>query len=168
MSGNIRPQSSQLAEPLWTDLGLKKKERKKSGIGVRRANLHLKKKKMKAQAGNESPNLLPKFSLARKKPPSKQASKQASGRFFVLTAHCCFVVVGHCRPATGRDRPSSQHQDFPYRLHPLPHLLFELLAFCLRRHHLQQKGECGHGVFLHFQQKDDCGCSVSISSSADR
>ena len=29
MSGNIRPQSSQLAEPLWTDSGIK------SGISVR-------------------------------------------------------------------------------------------------------------------------------------
>ena len=42
-SGNTRPQSSQLAEPLWTDHGLR------SG----RPNLHFKQKnKKKAQAGN--------------------------------------------------------------------------------------------------------------------
>ena len=41
LSGNIRPQSSQLAEPLWTDPGIK------SGISVRVANLHTQKKKIK-------------------------------------------------------------------------------------------------------------------------
>ena len=43
-SGNTRSQPSQLAEPLWTDFGLK------SGISVRepRANLHFKKKKKSA------------------------------------------------------------------------------------------------------------------------
>ena len=40
LSGNIRPQSSQLAEPLWTDPGIK------SGISV--CELHFKKKKKKA------------------------------------------------------------------------------------------------------------------------
>ena len=54
--GNTRPQSSQFAEPLWTEPDLR------SGISV-----HLKKKK-KAQAGNELSNNLPKFSQARKKP----------------------------------------------------------------------------------------------------
>ena len=41
LSGNIRPQSSQLAEPIWTDPCIK------SGISVRVANLHFKKKKKK-------------------------------------------------------------------------------------------------------------------------
>ena len=54
--GNTRPQSSQFAEPLWTEPDLR------SGISV-----HLKKKK-KAQAGNELSNNLPKSSQARKKP----------------------------------------------------------------------------------------------------
>ena len=60
-SGNARPQSSQLAEPLWTDPGIK------SGISVHDLISTLKKKK--AQAGNELSNILPKSSHAGKKPP---------------------------------------------------------------------------------------------------
>ena len=48
--------SSQFAEPLWTDPGIK------SGIGVRELISTLK----KAQAGNEWLNILPKSSQARK------------------------------------------------------------------------------------------------------
>ena len=62
-SGNTRLQSSQLAEPLWTDRGLK------SGLSVRELNFTFKKKKKKAKAGNELSNILPKSSYARKKPP---------------------------------------------------------------------------------------------------
>ena len=58
-SGNSRPQSYQLAEPLWTDPGLKE-----SGIDVREP-ISIKKKK--AQRENESSNLSPKSSQARKK-----------------------------------------------------------------------------------------------------
>ena len=60
-SGNIRPQSSQLAEPLWTDPGIK------NGISVRELIFFFKKEK--AQAGNEWSNILPKSPKARKKPP---------------------------------------------------------------------------------------------------
>ena len=60
-SGNTRSQSSQLAEPLWTDPGLK------SGISVRELISTVKRKK--AQAGNGLSNILPKSSHARKKPP---------------------------------------------------------------------------------------------------
>ena len=59
-SGNTRSQSSQLAEPLWTEPGLK------SGINERELISTLKKK---AQAGNELLNILPKSSHSRKKPP---------------------------------------------------------------------------------------------------
>ena len=52
--GNTRPQSSQLAEPLWTDVEL-----------CVRANFHSKKN---AQAGTEWSNLPPEFSQARKNP----------------------------------------------------------------------------------------------------
>ena len=54
---NIRPQSSQLAEPLWTDPDIK------SGISVRELISTQKKKKRKkeAQAGNEWSNILPKI-----------------------------------------------------------------------------------------------------------
>ena len=63
-SGNTQPQSSQLADPLWTDPGLM------SGISVRDlTSLKKKKEKKKAQAGNELLNILPKSSHARKKPP---------------------------------------------------------------------------------------------------
>ena len=61
-TGNIQPQLSQLAEPLWTDPGIK------SGISAHELS-PLQKKKKKEQAGNEWSNILPKFSQARKKPP---------------------------------------------------------------------------------------------------
>ena len=57
-----RLQSSQLAEPLWIDPGVK------SGVSVRK--LHsTKKKKKKAQAGNVYSDILPKSSQAKKKAP---------------------------------------------------------------------------------------------------
>ena len=58
-SGNTRTQSSQLAEPLWTNLGVE------CGISVSKLII---KNKSQAQAGNESSNILPKSSHARKKP----------------------------------------------------------------------------------------------------
>ena len=60
-SGNTQPQSSQLAEPLWTISGLKKSPR---------ADLHYKEKKV--QAKNDSTNLPPKSSQARKKKNPKK------------------------------------------------------------------------------------------------
>ena len=54
--------SSQLAEPLWTDPGVK------GGISMHEL-ISTSKKKKKAQAGNEWSNILPKSSQARKKPP---------------------------------------------------------------------------------------------------
>ena len=66
-SGNTRSQSSQLAEPLWTDPVLK------IGISVRELISTLKtrpkKKEKKEQAGSELSNILQKSSHARKKPP---------------------------------------------------------------------------------------------------
>ena len=61
-SGNTQSQSSQLAEPLWIDPGLK------SGISSRELISTLKKKK-KAQTRNGLSNILPKSSHTRKKPP---------------------------------------------------------------------------------------------------
>ena len=64
-SGNTRPRSSQLSEPLWTDPGLR------SGINVR--YLISTDKNNKAQAGNKLSNILPKSSHARKQlPPPHQ------------------------------------------------------------------------------------------------
>ena len=63
---DIRPQSSQLAEPLWTDPGLE------SGVSVHKLISTLKKKEKKqkeVQVGNELLNILPKSSHTRKKPP---------------------------------------------------------------------------------------------------
>ena len=62
-SSNTRSQSSQLAEPLWTDPGLE------SVIRVRELISITKTKQKKAQAGNELSNILPKSWHARKKPP---------------------------------------------------------------------------------------------------
>ena len=76
LSGNTWPQSSQLAEPLWTGPGLK------SGISVHELisispspppstppPTHPPTHPQKAHAGNERSNILPKSSQARKKPP---------------------------------------------------------------------------------------------------
>ena len=76
-SGNTQPKSSQLAEPLWTDPGLR------SGISVCDLISTLKKKikkerneRKKAQAGNELSTILPKSSHARKKPrPPRRGEK---------------------------------------------------------------------------------------------
>ena len=92
LTGNTRPQSSQLAEPLWTDPGLK------SGISVRDL-LSTSKKKKKAHAGNEWSNILPKFSLAREKPqPSLAAdgtgSEPLSGN--VVRQTDFVVIIGQC------------------------------------------------------------------------
>ena len=60
-SGNIRPQSSRLAEPQWTDSGVK------NGTSVRElisTHTHT-----KVQAGNEWSNISQEFSRAKKKPP---------------------------------------------------------------------------------------------------
>ena len=65
LSGYIRPQSSQLAEPLWTDPGIK------NGISVReQISTSKKKKKKKAQARNDWSNSLPTSSQARKESPA--------------------------------------------------------------------------------------------------
>ena len=64
-SGNSRPHSSQLVEPLWNTPGLK------SGISVRdliSTSKKKKKKRKKVQVENELLNILPKSSHARKKP----------------------------------------------------------------------------------------------------
>ena len=67
-SANTQLQSSQLAEPLWTDPGLK------SGLSVRKLISTLKKKK-KVQAANKLSNIVPKFLRARKKPPPTAMGK---------------------------------------------------------------------------------------------
>ena len=78
-SGNTRPQSSHLAEPLLTDPGLK------SEFSVHKLISTLSKN---VQAGNEWSNLLPKFSQTRKKPPpsSVRASYTASYSAFLISA----------------------------------------------------------------------------------
>ena len=60
---SIRPQSSQLAEPLWTDPGIKEWNL------CARANLHLKKKSA-GGAGNKWSNIVQKSSQARKERPT--------------------------------------------------------------------------------------------------
>ena len=64
LSGNIWPQSSQLAEPLWTNPELG------SGISVRELiSTSNKKQKKKRRQKNEWSNILPKSSQGSKKPP---------------------------------------------------------------------------------------------------
>ena len=65
-SGNTWPQSPWLAKPLWTDPEIK------SGVSVRLLMSTKKKKAKKLQLGNEWSSILPKSSLARKKPPCQQ------------------------------------------------------------------------------------------------
>ena len=79
-SGNTRPWSSQLAEPLWTDPGLK------SGISVRELISSLKKKK--AQVGNKLLNILPKSSHMRKKPPPPLCWSTCNEKFFYV----CYIL----------------------------------------------------------------------------
>ena len=62
-SGNTWLQSSQLAEPLWTDHGWK------SWTSLRELISTLKQNRKEAQAGNELSSIFPKSSHARKKPP---------------------------------------------------------------------------------------------------
>ena len=82
MSGNTRPQSS---EPLWTDPGLK------NGISVRELMsisfffFFL----MKAQAGNELSNILPRSSLAKEKPPPPP-----SPPFYIRTGRAFRLLSG--------------------------------------------------------------------------
>ena len=72
LSGNIRPQSSQLAELLWTGPDLK------SGTSVH--GLFSTFKTTKAQAGNEWSNILPKSSQTRKKKPTITPIEAATGK----------------------------------------------------------------------------------------
>ena len=60
LSGNIRPQSSQLTEPLWTDPGIK------SGISVHELIPTLEKKKT-AQVGNKMVQHSPKILTSEEK-----------------------------------------------------------------------------------------------------
>ena len=62
LSGNIWPRSSQLAEPLWTDPGIK------SGISVCEL-ISTKKKKKSGRQGINGPTFFKKLLQARKKPP---------------------------------------------------------------------------------------------------
>ena len=93
LSGNTRPQLSQLAEPLWTDPG------PKSGISVRDLLSTSKKRKKEAHAGNEWSNIFPKFSLARKKPqPSLAADGTGSDPLsgIVIRQTDFVVIIGQC------------------------------------------------------------------------
>ena len=80
-SGNALPQSSQLAEPLWTDSG------PKSGISVHELTSTLNNNNKKAQAGNEWLNSLPKFLQARKKPPQSSMTTHNMPLNSICTNH---------------------------------------------------------------------------------
>ena len=79
-SGNTRPQSSQLAEPLWTDPG------RKSGISMRDLISTLKKEKEEeAQSVNELSNILQKSSHARKSHHHHQVCRVSTLRALIST-----------------------------------------------------------------------------------
>ena len=96
-----RSQSSHLAEPLWTDPGLK------SWIIVRelistKKNKKQKNKKTKPQKGNELSNILPKSSHARKKATSTQAERYKSATASVCSGGGgqnggCLATLTRCR-----------------------------------------------------------------------
>ena len=67
LSGNIQPQSSQLAEPLWTDPGIKSGTSVCEPISTSKNNNN---NKNKAQTRNKWSNILGKSSQARKKRPT--------------------------------------------------------------------------------------------------
>ena len=85
LSGNIRPQSSQLAEPLWTDPCIK--------IGIRVLVLiSTLKKKQKTWAWCEWLNILQKSLQARKKPPPTTSDHAHSNRQYVVWSVVLWVV----------------------------------------------------------------------------
>ena len=95
MSGNIRPQSSQLAELLWTDPGIKTRTSVRELISIS-------KRKEKAQA-----NILPKSSQARKKPPKADCISKCFRicsslcmdkrlTLWGLTSATLCHIMGHC------------------------------------------------------------------------
>ena len=73
MLGNIRPQTSQFAEPLCTDPCIK------SGIGVREliATSKKKKKKNKVLTGNEWSNILPRILASNEKATTQKEVRSA-------------------------------------------------------------------------------------------
>ena len=85
-SGNTRSQLSQLAEPLWTDPGLKK--------GISLCELISTLKKRKVQAGNKLLNIFQKSSHARKKPPPPPPPPPQcrEGQLCVLVCVCIQVA----------------------------------------------------------------------------
>ena len=80
-SGNTKSKSSELAEPLCIDPGLKSGISVRELISTKKKRRRKKKKKRKVQAGNELSNILPKSSHTRKKPPhfALRQSVQMSG-----------------------------------------------------------------------------------------
>ena len=80
LSGNIRPQSSQLAEPLWTDPGIKSRISVRKLISTSNIKERKKERKMKAQAGNKWSNFLPKPSQASKKGTTTRLCPQSLDR----------------------------------------------------------------------------------------
>ena len=83
-SGDIRSQSSQFAEPLWTDPG------RKSEISVCEL-ISTEKKHRKVQTGNELSNILPKSLHARKKPPPPPLERDFLDPFAATESSNCEV-----------------------------------------------------------------------------
>ena len=94
--GNTRPQSSQSAEPLWTDPGLKKKIKKKGGGGgnwCALADLHFKKKekKKKSWRGINRQTFLPLQILA-------YEDKATTTVYFTICSSTIFTEASPIKP----------------------------------------------------------------------
>ena len=87
LSGNIQPQSSQLAEPLWTDPSIKRGSCVYQLISTSKT----KKEKKKVQAENGWSNIFPKSSQVRKKPPPVPPVC-----VLTCTRNCCVWTLTKC------------------------------------------------------------------------
>ena len=110
--------SSHLAEPLWTDPGLK------SGISLWKLFFTSKKKnKKKEQAGNEWSNIFPKSLQARKKPPPPPPHFTVSLSHFLNQWQISWLNNQHsCQPTTlsisqpvSQSNTQKQHSGRPLR-----------------------------------------------------
>ena len=91
--GNTQNQSSQLAEPLWTDPGIKSGISKRELISTLNNNNNNNKKKKKAQAGTEWSNVRPNFFASENKDTTRQ--RQALMLAIILATRAK-RICSHC------------------------------------------------------------------------
>ena len=92
LPGNIPRQSSQLAEPLWTDPGVKSGISVRKIISIKTTTTTTTTTKNKALAGNEWSNILPKSSQARKKSTTTTTYNLSSVQYISVPVLCAVVA----------------------------------------------------------------------------